>query len=198
MPLPPPPRPSRFVPGGREGGGADNFTAAKGPRFEVLDGSSLTQAGGNVNGASAPTGGSGLPRHDEAPSLMNAFGVNKLSDTSPSPVLPLALSVASPQVPPSSSSSPSQQVAQLRQLVQDLTAENAVLQQRMRVLMEGEAHDGAVPGLLTAPASPEETEALLLRVRRLEAALKVEAMEREALETRLQAQEQVLTRLLGR
>ncbi|RNF26367.1 uncharacterized protein Tco025E_01327 [Trypanosoma conorhini] len=189
----------RFVPGRREGGGARSSTEAREPRFEVLEGSSFTQAGGN-SGASASAGRSGLlvqPQHLEAAASMNDSGVNRLHGASPPPAFASALSVSSPQASSSPSSS-SQQVAQLWRLVQDLTAENAVLQQRVRVLMEGETRDGALPGLLTAPASPEETEALLLRVRRLEAALKVEAMEREALEVRLQAQEQVLTRLIRR
>ncbi|KAH9598424.1 hypothetical protein LSM04_007190 [Trypanosoma melophagium] len=137
---------------------------------------------------------------------------------------PFPNSLPSAHTSSSSSSSSSQQIAQLWQLVQDLTSENAVLQQRMRVLMEGETNDdvnlpgmmittatttrGGVGGSATATAntstmttcgcSPAEAEALILRIRRLEAALKVEAMEREALEVRLQAQERVLAKLVMR
>ncbi|KAG8346663.1 hypothetical protein ERJ75_001765300 [Trypanosoma vivax] len=114
---------------------------------------------------------------------------------------------------PSSSSLSSERIGHLWQMVQDLRAENATLQQRISVLMEGEMRmpigelSGMPPSIknneaFTDPASfsylEAEREALILRVRRLEAALKLEAQEREALELRLRAQERVIAKMVRR
>ncbi|EAO00096.1 hypothetical protein C3747_78g108 [Trypanosoma cruzi] len=197
MPIPSPPPPMRFVPNGVGSEGARDLTAVKEPNFEVLETSSPVPAR-VIHNAPASAVPSGTQRPVEAPPSTHATGAQHHPNAVSSPPLARPALAMTSTPASSSSSSSSQQVAQLWQLVQDLTAENAVLQQRVRVLMEGETHDATLPGILTAPSSPEETEALLLRIRRLEAALKVEAMEREALEVRLQAQEQVLTRLLRR
>ncbi|CAJ16646.1 hypothetical protein, conserved [Trypanosoma brucei brucei TREU927] len=149
----------------------------------------------------------------------------------------------------SSSSLPPRQLNELWQMVRDLRAENAVLQQRVGILMEGgdEKFEETLQGIplhgteheknttgvssnntttTTSAARPSsekagavsdttllsegsggknghmtpylfaEREAMLKRIRRLEAALKLEAMERDALELRLRAQERVLARFV--
>lgn len=195
MPPPPPPLPLRFAMNGNNNGNMrGSFAAPVGaaPRFQESEMTSSAALNANKRSPlSENSAGRQQPTEAPPPPLTH------VSDRNGDAVsFPPACSAASPKA--ESSSSSSQRVEQLWQLVQDLTSENAILQQRVRILMEGEAHADPLPGLLADFSSPEAVEALVLRIRRLEAALKLEAMEREALEVRLQAQEQVLTRLMKR
>ncbi|ORC85880.1 uncharacterized protein TM35_000321950 [Trypanosoma theileri] len=237
---PPPPTSTLFT------GGIPTNTAPSPPRFEEINGT-LEDGLQHPNSNSSSLPKLGLLSHTQPISTATAittantttatttttktpFGSTSHSNgisSEPTASLPLPFPFSN-SLPSahtssaSSSSSSTQQIAQLWQLVQDLTSENAVLQQRMRVLMEGEINDVNLPGMMmstatgsgsstiqtttaantstmmTSGCSPAEAEALILRIRRLEAALKVEAMEREALEVRLQAQERVLAKLVMR
>nr|CCD12183.1 unnamed protein product [Trypanosoma congolense IL3000] len=187
----------------------------------------------------------------QGPSSTSSLVTRPSNQFYPEPLHPTALGRVSPTN--STSSSSSQRLTELWEMVQDLRAENAVLQQRVSILMEEGSeqysevlhgipshtsdHDDSnnsgnlLPCCNTAtpdkamntanvskvandknsransndtgvngsghmtPYMIAEREAMICRIRRLEMALKLEAMERDALELRLRAQERVLARL---